>query len=195
MSDSVAFIFKTLIKVPVIIFVSFFILNIFAFSFIYFKLLGISYVVMQTAVENNYLPASEAATLCNYVDTLNTAEMVENAAVVVYYDSSTGQVGTMNSSNTTTAVWGNADARKRRQYGREVTVGVTADYVFVWPIDYRHTTTNDTGVAGMDDSVNTTFRSDAELQQIRETETTSRNNILITYTVPGLKYYPDMLTH
>ena len=51
MSDEVKFIFKTLLKVPVIIVVSFLILNIFAFFFIYFKVLGLSYVVMQTAVK------------------------------------------------------------------------------------------------------------------------------------------------
>jgi hypothetical protein len=72
MSDEVKFIFKTLIKVPVIVFVCYLILNVLLFSFTYFKLLGMSYVVMQTVVENNYLPNSEKEDLLKYIDTLNT---------------------------------------------------------------------------------------------------------------------------
>ena len=54
MTDGVKFIFKTLIKVPVYIVAAFGIFNIFAFCFIYFRLLGVSYVVQQTAIENTY---------------------------------------------------------------------------------------------------------------------------------------------
>ena len=53
MAENVKFIFKTLIKVPIIIFVTYFIVNLFAFTVSYFRLLGVSYVVLQTAIENN----------------------------------------------------------------------------------------------------------------------------------------------
>ena len=66
MSDSVKFIFMTLIKVPCIIFAAFFIFNIFAFFFIYFKVLGFSYVVMQEVVENNYINNSSVENRNNY---------------------------------------------------------------------------------------------------------------------------------
>ena len=71
MTDSVKFIFKTLIKVPIFIFVAFFILNIFSIAFIYFKMLGLSYVVMQTAVENNYLPDSEVSMILTYLNDIS----------------------------------------------------------------------------------------------------------------------------
>lgn len=201
MTDSVKFIFKTLIKVPVIIFFSFLVFNIFAFFFIYFKMLGVSYVIMQTAVENNYLPASEANTLYNYVDSFNDIMMVENAGVIIYaVDTSgdgtweIGEIHTMTSASDTTPIYGDSDARTRKQYGREVTVGVQCNYKLVWPLDYRSTTVGEEGVAGLDDSKTTTFKSDSELEQDRK-DAESDCNIRIVYTVPGLKYYPDMLTY
>lgn len=84
MSDSVKFIFKTLIKVPVIIMISYAIFNIFAFFFIYFRMLGISYVVMQTAVENNYLPDTELNTMIDYLRDTANISMAEDVGIVVY---------------------------------------------------------------------------------------------------------------
>lgn len=67
MADEVKFIFKTLIKTPVIIMIFYAIFNLLFFFYIYFQMLGFSYVVMQTAVENNYLPSAELATLKDYI--------------------------------------------------------------------------------------------------------------------------------
>ena len=192
MEGGVKFIFKTLLKVPIIIFTSFFILNVFAFFFIYFKALGTSYVVMQVAVENNYLPPSELTTLYNYVNDWNTIPMVNNASIIVYNDGT--NIYTMTSPSDTAVAYGDSDARYRKQYGKTVTCGVRCEYTMVWPLDYRETTVNEAGVNGLDGNNFQGFKSEAELAQARQDKLFTFP-IEISYTVPGLKYYPDMLTY
>lgn len=192
MADNVKFIFKTLIKVPVIIAVSFFVFNLFAFCFIYFKLLGASYVVMQTAAENNYLPPNELKTLYNYVDSFNDLVMVQNATIVISKDSSGEYLG-MTSVNDTVDSGNADDARKKRQYGREVTVGVSADYIFVWPLQPEKVDGLNKESAGQDGQA--VYGDDSiDLNGEYENAVLTGNNITIAYTIPGLHYYPDMLT-
>lgn len=197
MSDSVKFIFKTLIKVPVIIAVAYGVFNIFAFCFIYFKMLGLSYVVMQTAVENNYLPQKELGTLYDYVHQMDEdIEMIENASIIVGIDED-GNYLSMDNDKDTSPEYDN-DARRKQQYGKQVTVGVTCDYIFIWPLDYRAA---DDGVAektqGLDGNtgaVDTGFSPDLMQEAAANGSAIRSNNaIQITYTVPGLKYYPDLL--
>lgn len=202
MSDSVKFIFKTLIKVPCIIMVTFFIFNIFAFSFTYFKLLGFSYVVMQTAVENNYIPEAERITLNNYLDNLANTAVIDDAGLIL--------VGRDSTEST-------VNARTKRQYGSSVTVGVYAHYKPIWPLTPRDQlqNTNETFI-GLDDNAQFSGYADkAELERRREDISNSGyqgiqdtqdqtqmdagpdstgmfNYIVIKYTVPGLKYYPDL---
>lgn len=201
MSDEVKFIFKTLIKVPIMIFVAYVILNIFAFFFIYFKALGMSYVVMQTAVENNYLPTSELQTIYNYVDSWNDIAMVEDAKIVIYDDGTT--IHTMNSLGDTAATYGENDARQRKQYGKNVTCGVTLNYTIVWPLSHRETlvgadldinSADNTGVGGFNGNGAAVNSDTKRLEELRERKA-YQFPITITYTVPGLKYYPDMLTY
>ena len=66
MGDSVKFIFKTLIKVPVIVMVSFIIFNIFSWTISYFKLVGASYTIMQVGMENNFIPAKDEVIINNF---------------------------------------------------------------------------------------------------------------------------------
>lgn len=184
MADSVKFIFLTLIKVPIIIFIAYGILNLFAFCFIYFKMLGVSYVVMQTAVENNYLPASELNTLYTYVDSFNNISMVENATIIVGgtgLDTSNPNYAVMSNSGDTAATipdngTNSSDARSKKQYGRTVTVGVTCDYKFIWPLMPNK-------VQGMGSTTP---------PQTNTGRVTANNDITIVYTVPGLRYYPDL---
>lgn len=203
MSDEVKFIFKTLFKVPVIIFVSFFILNIFAFFFIYFKVLGASYVVMQTAVENNYLPTAELNQLINFVSEWNDIPMVayDSAGIVVGIDSTGEDVYVNNKEHLPDKVsYADKDARVRQQYGGTVTCGVRAEYKLVWPLDYKETTLNETGVNGLGIENNENF---GEFQGFKDEEELAEDRakkdgdltISISYTVPGLKYYPDLLTY
>lgn len=204
MSDEVKFIFKTLFKVPVIIFVSFFILNIFAFFFIYFKVLGASYVVMQTAVENNYLPTAELNQLINFVDEWNDIPMVAtgSAGVVVGKNANGTDVYVNNRDGhrLTEVAYAAKDARTRQQYGGTVTCGVRAQYKIVWPLDYKETTVNETGVNGLATENNENygqfqgFKDEEELAEDRAAKD-GNLTISISYTVPGLKYYPDLLTY
>lgn len=193
MSDDLKFIVKTLLRVPVIIFFSYLVFNVIFFFFIYFRMLGFSYIVMQTAVENNYLPTQELTTLQTTLDGYNSIPMVETGTARVI-------VG-MNGSNPVHV--GDAfvadDARQKRQYGHSVTIGVECDYKMIWPFIGRETHVNDSAVQGL----NTTdtfqgFRTDTLTRQQQLVENdggTSLTNIRITYTVPGLKYYPDLLTY
>jgi hypothetical protein len=235
MEDEVKFIFKTLIKVPCIIFVAYLILNLLLFSYTYFKLLGMSYVVMQTCVENNYIPNSEFTDLLNYVDDLNTntngvssytdgnittnynadSEVVScagliigngthnnhSADIVVFYsaplcadgaqhdltyafvDNTVGVniISDINSISFTSAL-------TRKQYGNSKYVGVYARYKMVWPLTYNQTYTLDSNDYI---NANSTILTESEINKARKSNVGTLN-IRITYTVPGLKYYPDL---
>lgn len=180
MNSSIKFIFKTLFKVPVYILISYTIFNVFAFSLTYFKLLGFSYVVMQTAVENNYIPASEMTTLNNYLASISNTGVIDKAELIL-----------TNSKDSSIA-----SATKRRQYGMPVTVGVKAHYKFIFPLmpkDQLNSTSG--GFIGYDS--NKTFSGYASTQELenrrKKLENNTKNNIILEYTVPGLKYYPDLL--
>lgn len=201
MADNVKFIFKSLIKVPIFIFVAFFIFNIFTFFFIYFKMLGISYVVMQTAVENNYLPQQELTTLNKYMTSLNKISYVENAHIVV--DNDTSGATLYNGSGNYLDENGNAKALKsdghnsvtRRQYGNYIVTGVYCKYRIIWPLQYVETMHNTTaGVAGMNDGNHNKVETSNTVLANRRSD--SKHAILIpiklVYTIPGLKYYPDL---
>ena len=170
MNDSVKFIFKTLIKVPVIILVMYAIFNLFAFSFSYFKIMGFSYVAMQTAVENNYIPDTEMGTLQSYLNGLETY-MLEDATLTV--DTGGG-------------------VNKKVQYGTPITVTVEAHYRFIWPLMPAEQRTG-AAAMGMDGQNIGSALSNDQLEDARmEYENNPQNNIHISYTVPGLKYYPDL---
>lgn len=182
MSDSVKFIFKTLTKIPIIIMVFYFVFNIFAFSFTYFRLLGLSYVVMQTAVENNFIPQEELITLQNYLDSISNTGVIDNVGLVLEDPDNPGI----------------DDATVKRQYGMPVTVGVTAHYKFIWPLtpkdQLKNTDEEFIGYGSNQNSAFSGFADDKTLQDRRlEYEKNENNNINITYTIPGLKYYPDLV--
>lgn len=181
MADNVKFIFKTLIKVPCIIMVSFFVFNMFAFGLTYFKMLGLSYVIMQTAVENNYIPASELSTLNNYLQSIADTGVIDNARIIL-----------SNSEDSTIQ-----DATQKRQYGQPVTVGVSAHYRFIWPLTPKDQLANTSdqfiGYGSTESSNFSGFADDSTLEARRqEIEENEKNNINLVYTVPGLKYYPDL---
>ena len=172
MNESVKFMFKTLLKVPVFILVAYAIFNLFAFSFSYFKIMGFSYVAMQTAVENNYFPQTEYNTLTAYLNGLETA-MLENATLTI----DTGNGG-----------------NERVQYGSEITVTVSAHYRFIWPLMPNEQRSTGVAAEGMDGQNTGEQLTAAQLDQMREEIADNpQNNIWISYTVPGLKYYPDLM--
>ena len=196
MTDGVKFIFKTLIKVPIIIFVSYFIFNIFVFCFTYFRMLGFSYVVMQTAVENNYLPTDEYTQLNAYLTSISNSEFIEagSAKIVVNAPAESEYYIPYDTGYTDGIEPAYGSVYSKRQYGKPVRVGVIYKFRMVWPLmPHQQVADSDNAVAGLSDDEPTAL-SDAELELARD-NTSSYNVILITYTVPGLKYYPDLLAN
>jgi hypothetical protein len=172
MEEEVKFIFKTLIKVPIIILITYLVFNLFAFAFTYFRLLGFSYVAMQTVVENNYIPATEATTLTNYLNSMET-DILTNLKLGCDTNPSDA---TFCDDITDPATRGQ---NERVQYGKPITVTVSARYKWVWPLIQPK------GVDG---------EGDATLLSANTDEESMKHNIVIQYTVPGLKYYPDKST-
>ena len=178
MTDSLRFIFKTLIKIPFFIMVIYFIANIFFFSLFYFKFTGISYSVMNTGMENNYIPPSELATLKNTVEKIDAdSDLIQGAKIVV------------DGSN------------QRKQYGTPITVGVEYRYRWLTPLMPQDTGQRpadlNSGSSIVDDSTASEGNinmSQAEAQRrIDELSNRSLNSpIQIIYKVPGLQYYPDL---
>ena len=182
MADSVKSIFKILIKVPIIILVCFGIFNIFAFGLCYFKMIGLSYIAMQAAIENNYITPEDRATLESYM-----TKTVEDGGIRtdVLTDISFSDITTFD----------------RKQYGKPVNVGVKARYNFIWPLTHKEQTVS--GVTGfgngsgiVDAHGNPIFegwKTDAQLEALRHDKmAAAKTNINIDYVVPGLKYYPDL---
>lgn len=181
MADSVKSIFKVLLKVPIIILVCYAVFNVFAFGLSYFKLIGISYVVMQTAIENNYIPEEDRSTIEEYMASMKTGVLTDIRII------------------------GNP---VRKQYGEQVTVGVAAKYNFIWPLTHRQQTIS--GVGGFrDDNSFGGWKKNEQLEYQRNIQlrdlTRDREvkyeidgsrvyegEIDILYTIPGLKYYPDL---
>lgn len=169
MSDNVKFIFKTLIKIPVIILVVYAVFNVFAFSLSYFKMLGFSYVAMQTAVENNYIPDEERGTLESYLNNMETP-MLENCTL----ECDTG-----------------GGANSKVQYGTAIKVTVSAHYKFIWPLMPVEQRTGAAAEGLNGQNIGTELTED-QLKEARDAYDNPDTNIVITYTVPGLKYYPDL---
>lgn len=163
MGDSVKFIFKTLIKVPVIVMVSFIIFNIFSWTISYFKLVGASYTIMQVGMENNFIPAKDEVIINNYLDTLNTGVL------------------------TNVQIAGESSYRTKRQYGDELTVGVSADIKFIWPLMHKEQYNRSTDT----DYAFGRALTDSEIENARRNKEQSQD-IVITYTIPGLQYYTDL---
>ncbi|MBR1454027.1 MAG: hypothetical protein IJ593_05230 [Lachnospiraceae bacterium] len=155
MREQVEFIFKTLIKVPIIILVSYLVFNLFAFGISYFKVLGYSYIVSQTIVENNFLPDAEGIILANYADSLET-NMLANVSIV----------------DDGNAIEGSSILTKS-QYGVAKKFKVQAQYVWIFPLVNTNVETGN-GAYGLEYSENPNC------------------NIHFEFTVPGLKYYPDL---
>lgn len=215
MSDSVKFIFTTLIKVPCVIFGAFFIFNIFAFFFIYFKMLGFSYVVMQEVVENNYLNASQIDQLNTQFRALDNIPLADNTNIIIgLSDSAVDSFGNRipvminknmgNGRNTLVLVTSpggsgasviGKSASSKTQYGTTKTVGVHCDYTIVWPLSYNNAMTSTgkdgTGVSGLGNthkynSVSTDYNGDTFENNMGSGDVTQRG---FKVTIPLDIYY------
>lgn len=174
MSNFVSTVFRVIIKVPIIVIVCYVIYNVFGFGLSYFKMLGLSYVALQTAVENNYIPPSEERTLKKYMENEMETGILQNVEF------------------TPNTALGEGS---RRQYGDEVIVGVQAHYKFLFPLQPKEITKDNAGVDGANSKNSGRYhgeKTEDELDRDRAKYDSGMNNIVIEYKVPGLRYYSDL---
>lgn len=167
MNDSVKFIFKTLIKVPVIIMISFLIFNIFAFSISYLKLASVSFIAMQVGIENNFIPNEEGKILENYMKEDISSDILRN---VKFTDTTT---------------------KTKQQFGQEVTIGVQGSYNFILPLTPLEQSEGENNFDGLSGTSFKGFKSEQELEDKRNSRGLNLS-MKIEYKVPGLHYYPDL---
>lgn len=183
MSDALRFIFKTFIKIPFIIMISYFLVNLFLFSLYYFKFTGISYSVMNTAMENNYIPKNE------YGIIKSTIEKIDNDSVLI----SDAKIIPDNPL---------ADKNNRVQYGTKVRVGVEYKYRWLTLLMPWDTGQTPSDIRGGTSIIDDSTASEGNLSSITAEEARRRIDALsdrslnspisIVYEVPGLQYYPDL---
>ena len=173
MTDSVKFIFKTIIKVPCIIAVTYLIFNIFGFTYTCIRVLGIAQVVQQVAVENNYIPSDERSYLESYLTNMDSGTPYIDSLVLTDVD-------------------GNAFTRK--QYGDTVTVGVKCNYQFIIPLTPKDQLADpNDSFKGVDGTGTSQYADPGVIESRRNTSKfRPKVNIEFNFTVPGLKYYPDL---
>lgn len=165
MDDSLKSILKTLLKVPIVVTIMYLIFNFIMLGIAYIKILGISLVVMFTAISNNYIPPEEVATLQNFFSTMETDILVN----IDFTEETKNQA--------------------RVQYGNTIKAGVVADFKFLnplTPLEY-----NGGEVQGTSDFSRNNQLSN---QQIEDKRNAKIGNVQLKfeYEVPGLKYYPDL---
>lgn len=193
-------VFKTLLKVPCYIVIGYLIMNIVLFLGYYIKALGLSYAVMQVAVENNYIPESEDKILTSTMTSIGSDSQsaavedeeklnmsaVSNFGIYIDTDNSTESVEELYPDNpvfkpgsriTDTSV------NNRKQYGNTITVGVGYVYTAVLPLP---TSAEKETQKVYSDKIN----GGANVFEYKNSIVSTP--VRITYRVPGLKYYPDL---
>jgi uncharacterized membrane-anchored protein YitT (DUF2179 family) len=190
MTDAVKFIFKPLIKVPIYIAISYLIFNIVFMCLFYFKFLGISYTVMQTCMENNFLADREKNAIQSGLDEIvNRSAIISDAYVAVYDTSRRSSTGAYIANKP------NASNNRRTQYGSTKTVGIHYVYTWIWPLTVQETGLNIQSINSAEDisnnNTNSNMHSDSTLESAREAKKQGLE-FDIYYTVPGLQYYADL---
>lgn len=177
----VKFIFKTLAKVPIYIMIAFSVLNLFAFTLSYFRIVGASYTLQQAVMDNNFLTQADLDSYNKYLDKLETSYLTD---VHVVINTDAGEVDTTR----TTFI------NERHQYGNVVDIGVASTYRFIMPLDIRQQTVGEKGVQGMEGLAGTktsTYLTKEEMKAKRERNVVG-GNIDVVNTVVGLQYYSDL---
>lgn len=185
MSDGVKFIFKTLIKVPFIICVSFFIFNIFAFTVSYFRIVGASNTLQQAIMDNNYLVPSDKDTFDTYVNNLSTSCLTD-IQLIVDTDGNEYIPGNYQ--------WKN----EREQYGNVITCGITARFKPIIPLIYTETLEDGKvkGYGSTETGASGGTKTGAELERLRkEKNEKAEGNITVVTKVVGMQYYSDLATN
>ena len=203
MERGVSFIFRTLIKVPIIIMVSFFIFNIFAFTVSYFKVIGAVNAIQQVAIDNNFLPPEDVKTFEDYLAQEVNTTYLKNAQIIINTDGIDFDKQFINADGQRVDVDmndfdpRNTSVNERKQYGNTITVGVTAEYRFIWPL--MHIETLEDGSvqgygpgAGQANGVDETFTTADQQEAERKRRADSVGNITVVNKVIGMQYYSDL---
>lgn len=188
--------FTTIIRIPIILFILYFVFNVFAFVLTYFRFLGTYNTVTQVVVNNGYIPATEFAILEDYMAGYDT-DFVDNIEIVTRDNS--GNIKQLISPNGTTRFMGTDDylnnrttILQRSQYGQRVSVGIKFRYTFVLPLMTHETYNNqDVTVAGYKNAPQGTLASEQTLEQRRQQHRVGIT-IVLENPIPSLKYYPDL---
>ena len=209
MENGVTWIFRTLIKVPIIIMTSFVILNIFAFTVSYFRIVGASNTIQQVVMDNNFIPAHELETFNNYLASLETAYLQDIKVVI-----DTDVDDTTSTPSDNIAPYMDDDSliisNHKRQYGNVADCGVTARYKFILPLQYPETLeggqvvgyggTASGAAGGVRGDVDTLRGDTAATQSVNkdfdDLEGTRADsfggNITVVNRVIGMQYYSDL---
>lgn len=139
MSDGVKFIFKTLIKVPIIIAIVLFLFNIFNFVMYYTRLYTLTQMVESIVMENNYIPADLRDTVVDYSASMSNRNrsFLRNIDIVdEEYNKDTGAVTSnrlwLSFANSNTVHYSTDYAKL--QYGNSRRITVQGAFVWVIPL-------------------------------------------------------------
>lgn len=180
-------IFKYLIGVPVLIYVSFFVLNLFAFGFNYFRLQGASYNIQQSVMDNNYLTSADIQKFNKYLDTFENS-FLSNVEVVINTNPDTSSSPTR--ANTPVASE-TSSHNERKQYGSVVDIGIISEFHFKVPLLANEMTQGEDGVNGMSGTKTGVMLSGSEITSKRNSKI-GGGRIDIINRVVGLQYYSDL---
>ena len=195
LSSAVAKVFKTLAMVPVAIAAVFLVFNLFGYITSYFRLLGLSYMVQSIIVENNYIPTAEQVMLANG----SVGACAGNCVLSGRDTNGDGALeGVLASYETSILrnvriVHGDGTRNncpfQRKQYGGTCVVQIAADYVWAVPFMPQQV---EVDTSRYDDSrLNTQIITDGH-DGVTAIENGVVTPMVISYTLPGLAYYPDL---
>lgn len=189
MSDDVKFIFKTLIKVPCIIVISYLMFNIIMFVNFYFKGLGASYLVMQTVAANNYLPETEKQQMINVAKEFNESDLIRKVAFGCRTTSTSDEDLQHQIRSNSDAIQIDSNSTVKNQYGKSIKCYFAYEFIWQMPLSNKGLKV---------DGINNSSSGGMEAGLSQEGLVTQSDNgdtgavVIFSYTVPGLKYYPDM---
>ena len=192
MDDGIKYIFKTLVKVPIIIIVCYFFLNLFTFASAYLRMQGASNTVQRVVMDYNYLTQSDIETLNEYLASIDEKSQYLNNVKLVINTDNAFQQDNVDSYN----------VNDRKQYGVAVACGVTAKYTPVLPLITTYGDMLESGeVEGYGEGSNTGeqagggFKDFAVIEEEarrREAAAAANNNMTFVNTVIGMQYYSDL---
>ena len=212
MSDDVKFIFKTLIKIPVIVVISYLILNIVMFINFYFKGLGDSYLLMQTVAINNYLPLQEqqnmqsvGENLMNYSSDGTHSAFVDR--VVMGYSKLSSAKSDYQIRNEIVnagdlvSIEYPTDAGRTGKYQYGTAIQCYLAYRFIWQMPLAKDGEQGLSVDGLGNNTDansrvggTFYLGNGDTTELGVNNMSGDNGAIIIYkyVVPALKYYPDL---